>query len=156
MHDDPNVKLCECGCGQPAPIARTTSARDGWVKGQPKRFIHGHHGRGKPRSSETRKKIGDSQRGDGTYHNASGRFVQVGIDHPMADANGWVADYRLILADHLGRMLSSDEHVHHIDCDRQNNSIENLVVVTQSQHARIHWLIRRGSDPFDAVREVLA
>ena len=39
------IKLCECGCGESAPIATTTNARDGWVKGQPKRFVHGHHGR---------------------------------------------------------------------------------------------------------------
>jgi hypothetical protein len=43
------VKLCECGCGLPAPIAKITSRRAGHVKGQPIRFIHGHHGRGKLR-----------------------------------------------------------------------------------------------------------
>lgn len=34
--------LCSCGCGEPAPIARWTDRREGWVKGQPKRFIQGH------------------------------------------------------------------------------------------------------------------
>lgn len=33
---------CQCGCGQPAPIARKTSARDDVVKGQPYRFVAGH------------------------------------------------------------------------------------------------------------------
>jgi hypothetical protein len=42
---EPIVTLCECGCGQPAPIARGTSRRDGAVKGQPLRFVHGHNGR---------------------------------------------------------------------------------------------------------------
>lgn len=37
--------LCECGCGQPAPIARATDNRKGIVKGQPLRFIHGHNSR---------------------------------------------------------------------------------------------------------------
>lgn len=37
------VKLCECGCGQPAPISTKTSTRMGWVKGEPKRFINRHH-----------------------------------------------------------------------------------------------------------------
>lgn len=36
---------CECGCGRPAPIAKRTSTRDGWIKGQPLRFITGHNGR---------------------------------------------------------------------------------------------------------------
>lgn len=37
------LKLCECGCGQPAPIATTTNKRRGVIKGQPRRFIHGHN-----------------------------------------------------------------------------------------------------------------
>lgn len=40
-----SVKLCECGCGEPAPIAARTSSRDGWVRGQPKRFRAGHQAR---------------------------------------------------------------------------------------------------------------
>jgi hypothetical protein len=34
--------LCECGCGEPAPIAKRTDTRLGWVKGQSLRFIRGH------------------------------------------------------------------------------------------------------------------
>ena len=40
-------KLCECGCGQQAPIATKTDRKYGWVKGQPKRFILGHTGKPK-------------------------------------------------------------------------------------------------------------
>jgi hypothetical protein len=36
-------KLCECGCGLPAPIAKKTQSSRGWVQGQPKRFVHNHH-----------------------------------------------------------------------------------------------------------------
>jgi hypothetical protein len=36
------VKLCECGCGQPAPIAKRTQRNAGHVKGRPIRFILGH------------------------------------------------------------------------------------------------------------------
>ena len=39
---------------------------------------------------------------------------------------------------HLGRKLSSDEVVHHIDGDKLNNSWENLEVVSRSEHAREH------------------
>lgn len=38
----PEVKLCECGCGLPAPIAKGTDATRGAVRGQPQRFIRGH------------------------------------------------------------------------------------------------------------------
>ncbi len=37
--------LCQCGCGQPAPIAKKTIASKGYVKGRPVRFIRGHVGR---------------------------------------------------------------------------------------------------------------
>lgn len=36
-------KLCECGCGQPAPIALITNNRRGHIYGQPIRFITGHN-----------------------------------------------------------------------------------------------------------------
>jgi hypothetical protein len=34
--------LCECGCGNPAPIAKATTRSRGWIKGKPMRFILGH------------------------------------------------------------------------------------------------------------------
>lgn len=37
---------CQCGCGEPTPLASRTSTRDGTVKGRPGRFIHGHNARG--------------------------------------------------------------------------------------------------------------
>lgn len=37
------MKLCECGCGEPAPIATKNHTRSGYVKGQPLRYIKGHH-----------------------------------------------------------------------------------------------------------------
>lgn len=39
------TKLCECGCGSPAPIAKVSNKRWNHVKGQPVRFVHGHHQR---------------------------------------------------------------------------------------------------------------
>jgi hypothetical protein len=38
-----NPKLCECGCGNPAPIAKVNRPKCGWVKGEPIRYIKGHH-----------------------------------------------------------------------------------------------------------------
>lgn len=36
-------KLCECGCGLPAPISPQNVARNGYVAGQPRRFRKGHN-----------------------------------------------------------------------------------------------------------------
>ena len=37
------VKLCECGCGNPAPIAKWTNTKRGHIKGQQIRFLTHHH-----------------------------------------------------------------------------------------------------------------
>jgi hypothetical protein len=37
------MKMCECGCGLPAPIALKTRVNRGWIKGKPLRFISGHN-----------------------------------------------------------------------------------------------------------------
>jgi hypothetical protein len=34
--------LCMCGCGQRTELAANTRAEHGWVKGKPKRYLHGH------------------------------------------------------------------------------------------------------------------
>jgi hypothetical protein len=41
--DQTPVKLCECGCGKPAPIAEMTNVKRGYVKGEPRRFVAGHN-----------------------------------------------------------------------------------------------------------------
>lgn len=38
--------FCQCGCGRRTKIASRASTRNGWIKGEPVRYIHGH--RGKP------------------------------------------------------------------------------------------------------------
>jgi hypothetical protein len=38
------VVTCECGCGRPTNPAPKTSQRNGWVEGEPMRFVRGHAG----------------------------------------------------------------------------------------------------------------
>lgn len=37
--------LCQCGCGQPAPISKVNDRFHGWTRGEPKRYISGHNAR---------------------------------------------------------------------------------------------------------------
>lgn len=48
-------------------------------------------------------------------------------------------EHRLEVEKAIGRRLTSDEIVHHIDSNKKNNKIENLVILTRNEHARIHF-----------------
>lgn len=51
------------------------------------------------------------------------------------------AEHRYFAEQSLGRRLSSDEIVHHINGDKFDNRLENLVVLTRSQHSTLHKYI---------------
>lgn len=46
--------------------------------------------------------------------------------------------HRVLMEQFLGRKLTQNEVVHHIDENKHNNSLENLVVMTRSEHASHH------------------
>lgn len=54
--------------------------------------------------------------------------------YPMARRSGYVPLHRLIMAGHLGRLLTPGEVVHHKDGNRLNNSIANLELLSIGEH----------------------
>ena len=47
--------------------------------------------------------------------------------------------HRAVFEFYSGCVISSDDYaVHHIDCDKSNNDISNLQLLTHSEHARLH------------------
>jgi DNA-directed RNA polymerase specialized sigma24 family protein len=58
-----------------------------------------------------------------------------------------VAVHRLVVEEHLGRPLTSDEVVHHIDHNPLNNDISNLKVMTRAEHL-VHHLRNRPVNPW--------
>lgn len=59
------------------------------------------------------------------------------------DGKRWYA-HRYVATKALGRDLRSDEEVHHIDAGRINNSPENLLVLNENDHNRLHRAIDSG------------
>lgn len=47
-------------------------------------------------------------------------------------------EHRVVMEAHLGRKLTRNEIVHHKDGNKKNNAIDNLEVMTQSEHIRLH------------------
>lgn len=50
-----------------------------------------------------------------------------------------VHEHRTVAEKMLGRPLRKGEIVHHKDNDKRNNDPSNLVVMTQSEHCRLHF-----------------
>lgn len=49
-----------------------------------------------------------------------------------------VREHRYIAEQMVGRKLTFNEVVHHIDGNKRNNSPENLQIMTRAEHAKIH------------------
>lgn len=47
--------------------------------------------------------------------------------------------HRIVAEEKLGRSLKPGEIVHHIDGNKRNNEPSNLMIMTQSEHARLHF-----------------
>ena len=62
----------------------------------------------------------------------AGRYKTVSINGKT------IGEHRVVMERHLGRKLSRCEQVHHINGDRFDNRVENLMVVTQAEHDAIH------------------
>ena len=59
----------------------------------------------------------------------------------IKDEDNMSINYRKIVEKNIGRKLKSFEIVHHIDCDQNNNNIENLEIIKgQSNHIKCKHL----------------
>jgi len=66
-------------------------------------------------------------------------------NHPFANGNGHVAEHRLIMEKEIGRHLKPEEIVHHTNHVRNDNRLENLMMMSTETHMSLHRKGKRAS-----------
>ena len=78
----------------------------------------------------------------GKYKNKAGYILVRSPKHPFASKQGWVMEHRLVMEAYIGRYLTTEECVHHKNFVKDDNRIENLQLMTHSEHKSLHNRLR--------------
>lgn len=102
---------------------------------------------------KTANKNKENARDYGELTTQQGRLKIKLPDHPYCDKAGYVFLHRYVVEQHLGYFLNpKDYDVHHIDENKNNNELSNLVAIRKSAHMRLHALKKWKEGVLSAVR----
>jgi hypothetical protein len=68
----------------------------------------------------------------GTRSQTSAGYMRIKV----ADPSEWMFEHRYVVEQSLGRQLRTEEHVHHKNGVRDDNRLENLIVMHRDVHNR--------------------
>jgi hypothetical protein len=117
--------FCKCGCGKKRIVTYPSRIGKGFLKGHFRKFQTG---------------IKNPNWQGGQIYRRGYVFIY-SPNHPNKDGN-YVKRSRLIMEKKLGRYLLPTEIVHHFNKIRDDDKIENLILITRSNHTLLH--IRQG------------
>lgn len=104
--------------------------------------------KGKTVSEETKKKISESRKMHQCGHKKNrcdGYIALYYPDYPSSSKDGYVMEHIYIMEQSIGRKLNDDEVVHHINKIKNDNRIENLMVMTKHDHMSMHMKERHAN-----------
>ena len=126
------MKLCECGCECPVPIAKITRSKLGHIKGRPIRFIAGHNSKGE----------NNPQWNGGKRKDKGGYVLVLMREHHEESVSGYAREHRLVAEKALGKTLPIGAVVHHHNGKSADNQNKNIVVCEDSAyHMLLHQRI---------------
>ena len=132
------IILCACGCGTPTKQVKRTRSQRHEAKGCFLKFVNGHNTRVLG-SEEQKRRVSFRDFDKSRYTGSPNNYIKLKGRHM----------HRVVMEQVLGRKLTKDEVVHHIDENKWNNSPENLQVMTRSEHIKLHLHEKKGDGAED-------
>jgi len=100
--------------------------------------VNGRKGLGRKKSLEHRTKIGLGHTGEKNYRWKGGVKMQGGYTFNRVEKGKYKQEHRQVAEKAMGRPLTENEHVHHINGNKTDNRNCNLLICSRGYHAWLH------------------